>query len=67
MARAWLKTLASSALSDVVEIVGLVDIDLAASESLCGEAKLDKGVAGCDLADILGRCKPVVPDARQAS
>ncbi len=71
MARGWLDALASPQLARKVEIVGLVDTELAAARTLRTEAGLGNIPAGSDLRAMLLETKPdllfdiVVPAARR--
>ena len=71
MAKGWLKALAAPALVGRVEIVGLVDINLAAAGALRDEFGLSSAMTGSDLEAMLAATKPdllfdvVVPSARR--
>ena len=71
MARGWTDAIARPELAGRVELVGLVDVDLAAAERLRDEAGLDGIVTGTDLAAVLEATKPdfvfdvVIPGARR--
>lgn len=71
MAKGWLRALSEAPeLRDRVQVVGLVDLDLAAAERLRQEFNLDTAATGTDLDRMLGATKPdllfdvVVPQAR---
>ena len=70
MSRGWLKALAQPELAGRVEIVGFVDIDLAAAVRLREESGLASAATGPDLAAVLDAAKPdllfdvVVPAGR---
>jgi predicted dehydrogenase len=70
MARRWLEALAEPGLRDRIEIVGFVDIDLGAAETLRREAGRPAVTVGTDLATVLDATHPdavfdiVVPAAR---
>ncbi len=73
MAKGWLRALQSaSELSRDVEIVGLVDLDLAVAEALAAEFGLDHVVIDTDLASVIDATRAdmvfdvVVPSARFA-
>jgi predicted dehydrogenase len=72
MARGWLRALSEAPdLMGRVEIVGLVDLDLAAAEKLRGEFALAGAQTGADLEAMLAATRPdllfdvVVPAARR--
>lgn len=72
MAKGWLKALSDApGLAGRVEVVGLVDLDLAAAERLKAEFGLETATTGIDLESMLSATKPdllfdvVVPSARR--
>jgi predicted dehydrogenase len=71
MARGWLKALGQNGLAGKVEIVGLVDTDLSAAETLRDESGLSGVPTGSDLHAMLAATKPdmlfdvVVPAGRR--
>src|SRR3569623_777672 len=59
MAKGWLRALSEAPeLRDRVQVVGLVDLDLAAAERLRQEFNLDTAATGTDLDRMLGATKP---------
>lgn len=71
MSKGWLKALRDTpALAAQVEIIGLVDLNLAAAEGLKSEFGLEGAVTGTDLASVLAETKAdvvfdvVIPGAR---
>ena len=71
MSKGWIKALQNAPeLKDAIEIVGLVDLNLAAAESLRSEFALTNAVIGTDLETVLRNTKPnllfdiTVPTAR---
>jgi predicted dehydrogenase len=71
MAKGWLKALAAPALAGRVEIVGLVDINVAAADALRDEFGLAGAMTDSDLEAMLDAAKPdllfdvVIPSARR--
>jgi predicted dehydrogenase len=71
MSKGWLRAIAATpALTDAIAIVGLVDLNRAAAESLASEFGLETAVIGSDLSEVIAATKAdlvfdvVIPAAR---
>jgi len=55
ISRSWF---GSRAMQEDVEVVGLVDLDVAAAQALAAREELGDVVIGSDLAEVLAQCRP---------